>query len=141
MLYRRGGDMKRICLSILIMTIATVNTKAFSKDYNKIWTEQRERRQFLTDVTKRLLIDDNKLLKGRCTQGKRLNEMYFISFWSFKTHDSRLRENLNQVMQIVDKLPKDMKSRINTKDELVMIQEAYEAGLLLAMRETCPEVW
>lgn len=134
--------MKSLAFLSIFISLFTINSKVLGENQVHIkWTEQRERRKSLTTTNKNIIIQNN-LVENRCIQGKRLNEMYAISFWSFQAHDSRLEENWKIIESVIDKLDKKTKDKIlNDKDELVMVQEAYEAGLLLAMREICPNVW
>ena len=135
-------SMRLLAFLSIFVSLFAINSKVLGQDkVHSKWTEQRERRKSLT-ITNKEIIFQNNLVSNRCIQGKRLNEMYAISFWSFQAHDSRLEENWKIIKTIIDKLDKKTKDKIlNDKDELIMVQEAYEAGLLLAMRETCPDVW
>ena len=111
-----------------------------NKNHTK-WIEQRERRKYLTTITAYNSIQ-TKSIKYKCIQGKRLNDLYAISFWSFIAHDSRLEDNWEEAKLMLGKFDEKIRNEIlSDKDEMLMLQGAYEAGLLLAMRETCPNVW
>ena len=143
MLCKQGGDkMKSISFFLIFISLFTINSRVLGEDQNHIkWIEQRERRKSLTIINKHNLIQ-SRLAEDRCIQGKRMNEIYAISFWSFIAHDSRLEENWEEIKLILDKIDEKTRNKVfNDKDELLMLQGAYEAGLLLAMRETCPDVW
>ena len=141
--FKQGGNkMKSISFFLVFISLFTINSKVLGEDQNHIkWIEQRERRKSLTIINKNNLIQ-SRLAKNRCIQGKRMNEIYAISFWSFIAHDSRLEENWAEIKLILDKIDEKTRSKVlNDKNELLMLQGAYEAGLLLAMRKICPDVW
>ena len=141
-LMRWKVEMKRLAFVSVIIALFTFDAKSYAReDIFKKWTEQRERRESLTKASRRLILDSDSA-KSRCIQGRRLNEMFAISFWSFKAHDSRIEENWEIVKRIIDRLDERTKQNVlNDKEEQVIFLEAYEAGMLLAMRETCPDVW
>jgi|LauGreDrversion4_2_1035121.scaffolds.fasta_scaffold75525_5 hypothetical protein len=143
MLYGHVGDkMKALSFFFVFISLFTINSKVLGENQNHIkWVEQRERRKSLTIITTYNLIQTNSI-KNKCIQGKRLNDLYAISFWSFIAHDSRLEENWEEAKIMLDKVDENTRNIVlNDTDERLMLQGAYEAGLLLAMRKICPDVW
>ena len=132
-----------LCFALVSLT----NFKAIGEEDKKYkqhmkWLDQKEYRQNMTNNSKKLIIETGIAKNAKCIQGRRLNELYAISFWSFMVHDSRLQENWEAIKFLLDKMDKKERDAImDDKDELILLQNTYEAGLLLAMREVCPDVW